>query len=156
MKTIYTLLILSIGLSTAAYGQKKAGTAIPSMGAAYMNNEAVKEAIKNKQGGTYYSSSSHSATVITETGKTYTIVSTQTAVPHTGTLVGYTTTAKDTLFLSNDPLGLLIKECWNMDTNSKYSGKMPVIVMVSNLDKMVAIRKANQPKMVSDKKILKN
>lgn len=153
MKTVYIVMILMIGLS-AAFSQKKAGTTIPSMGAGYMTNTAIAEAMKNKQGGTYYSSSSHTATVITETGKTYTIVSSGTVVPHTGTHVAFSTPAKDTLYIQNDPLGLLIKECWTMD--KKYSGKMPVIVMVTSVDKLIAARKKNQPKIVSEKTTLKN
>jgi len=158
MKTIYTLLIMTIGLSTAAYGQKKAGTAIPSMGSAYLKKEKdqksasiVAEAFKKKTPGTYYGSTK-TATVITDAGKTYTIAhNTDEEKMLEDGHVAYTNNSKDTLFILNSHLGKMIKEVWDIDT--KFAGKKPVICMVPSITAVITARKS---KSITDKKLLKN
>lgn len=171
MKTIFTLLLI-IGLNTA-YGQKNAGTAIPSMGSAYLKgnktnktelkktNDAnqklvkewsfVQESMKNKKPGTYFGSSK-TVTVITETGKTYTVANIEDKSNFEDGCVAYTNTAKDTLFIQNCSFGKMIKEIWDMD--SKIIGKKPVIQMVNSISAVMA---AHKPKSIADKdKKLKN
>ena len=154
---------MSITIALPAHSQKNAGTAVPNMGKTYTASAKVKkgeqkyspeEKLKTAP-GTYYSSSK-TATVTTDTGKTYTI----TMGPDidgsyvTQGYVAYATPLKDSLFVQNDTMGKLIKQIW--DEDKKYTGKKPTIVMVPNLAKVVLAHKPKQQTTVASDKKLKN
>lgn len=153
MKTIYLILIASCSLITIpAHSQKNAGTAVPNMGKTYTRNSPQNVP------GTYYNATK-TATVVTDTGKSFTVASKDITAADTDFYkktgyVAYSTPAKDTLFLQDDTMGLLIKQIWDQD--KKYAGKKPTIVMVPNLAVVVMAHKPKEQKQIIQNKNIKN